>query len=152
MHKLNTKYAMYYNKKYNRVGYVFRDRYKSEGIYSEEHLYNCIKYIYNNPVKAGICNKPEEYKYSNYKKNILDTTIGGEYTFLDVDEDKKQICREVINEFLKVNQTDLEIITDNRKLLRKLIIDLKNNYEISLRSIADELGMARETIRNIYRS
>ena len=66
MQRLNTKYGKYYNKKYNRVGYVFRDRYKSEGIYSEEHLYNCIKYIYDNPVKAHICNKAEEYPYSNY--------------------------------------------------------------------------------------
>ena len=48
MQRLNTIYAKYYNKKYSRVGYVFRDRYKSEGIYSEEHLYNCIKYIYDN--------------------------------------------------------------------------------------------------------
>lgn len=62
MQCLNTKYAKYYNKKYNRVGYVFRDRYKSEGIYSEEHLYNCIQYIYNNSVKAGICLKAEEYR------------------------------------------------------------------------------------------
>ena len=40
MQRLNTKYAMYYNKKNNRIGYVFRDRYKAEGIYSEKHLYN----------------------------------------------------------------------------------------------------------------
>ena len=59
MHDLNTRYGCYYNKKYKRVGYVFRDRYKAEGIYTESHLYSCIKYIYNNPVKAGICNKPE---------------------------------------------------------------------------------------------
>lgn len=54
MHRLNTRYGCYYNKKYRRVGYVFRDRYKAEGIYTEAHLYNCMKYIYENPVKAGI--------------------------------------------------------------------------------------------------
>ena len=32
MQRLNTRYGKYYNKKYQRVGYVFRDRYKSEGI------------------------------------------------------------------------------------------------------------------------
>ena len=32
MHRLNTKYAQYYNKKHNRVGFVFRNRFKSEGI------------------------------------------------------------------------------------------------------------------------
>ncbi|MGN1351462.1 MAG: transposase [Clostridia bacterium] len=59
MHCLNTRFGQYYNKKYKRVGYVFRDRYKAEGIYSEKQLYNCIKYIYDNPVKAEICKKPE---------------------------------------------------------------------------------------------
>ena len=34
MQRLNTRYGKYYNKKHNRVGYVFRDRYKSEGIYT----------------------------------------------------------------------------------------------------------------------
>ena len=58
MQRLNTRYGKYFNKKYNRVGYVFRDRFKSEGIYSEKHLFNCIKYIYDNPVKAGMCKKP----------------------------------------------------------------------------------------------
>lgn len=39
MHKMNMKYAMFYNRKYNRVGYVFRNRYRSEGIYNEKHLW-----------------------------------------------------------------------------------------------------------------
>lgn len=97
MQRINTTYGKYYNKKYSRVGYVFRDRYKAEGIYSEKHLYNCIKYIHNNPVKAGICNKAEEYPYSNYKmmktefkeRYSLMTNSecnNEEYVFIDVDE------------------------------------------------------------------
>ena len=58
MQRLNTAYAKYYNKKYSRVGYVFRNRYRSEGIYNEKYLYNCIKYIHYNPVKAGMCKHP----------------------------------------------------------------------------------------------
>ena len=38
MQCLNTKYAIYYNKKYNSIGYVFRDRYRSEEILNENHL------------------------------------------------------------------------------------------------------------------
>ena len=87
MQRLNTTYAKYYNKKYNRIGYVFRDRYKSEGIYNEEQLYNCIKYIYDNPVKAGICNRPEEYSYSNYKK--INKNLKENYIFIDIEDDKK---------------------------------------------------------------
>ena len=70
MHKINTIYAMYFNKKYNRIGYVFRDRYKSQAIYSEKQLYTCINYIHNNPVKAGICKIASEYEYSSYNEYI----------------------------------------------------------------------------------
>ena len=89
MQRLNTTYGIYYNQKYNRVGYVFRNRYKSEGIYNEKHLYNCVRYIYNNPVKAGICSQAKEYQYSNYKelnskyKEINENLID-EYSFIDI--------------------------------------------------------------------
>ena len=55
MLRLNSKYAKYYNKKYKRVGYVFRDRYRSEGIYNDSQLYNCIKYIIDKFVDIVLC-------------------------------------------------------------------------------------------------
>ena len=64
-----------FNKKYKRVGYVFRDRYKAEGIYTENHLYSCIKYIHNNPVKANLCMLMKEYKYSSYNEYLKEKRI-----------------------------------------------------------------------------
>ena len=46
MRKVNSIYAMYYNKKYNRVGYVFRNRFKSILILTRKQLWICIKYIH----------------------------------------------------------------------------------------------------------
>lgn len=151
MHRVNTKYAMYYNQKYNRVGYVFRDRYKSEGIYSEEHLYNCVKYIYNNPVKAKICDKPEDYQYSNYRKINQNFSDDNQYVFLDVDDNKKDSCKKIIEQFLEENKTDYIDLKDNERMLRRLLIILKDDYKISLRQIAKELKIGREKIRNIYK-
>ena len=99
MQRLNTKYAIYYNKKYDRVGYVFRNRYRSEGIFSESQLYNCINYIYNNPIKAGICKKISDYKFSNYFENqtyIIDNYQINE-RFIDIDELDSD--EEIINQF-----------------------------------------------------
>ena len=107
MHDLNTRYGCYYNKKYKRVGYVFRDRYKAEGIYTKNHLYSCIKYIYDNPVKAGICNKPEEYLYSNYK-SVKKIDEYEEYQFMDINKNNKVICKRVIKKFLLENNMSLE--------------------------------------------
>ena len=68
MHECNTSYAIFYNKKRNKVGHVFRDRFKSETIFTKSHLMNCIRYIHENPVKAGICISCDEYGFSSYKE------------------------------------------------------------------------------------
>lgn len=67
MHNVNAEYASRYNQNENRVGVLFRNRYKTEPIYEERYLINCINYIHNNPVKAGMVNKCGEYKYSSYR-------------------------------------------------------------------------------------
>ena len=148
MQRLNTKYARYYNKKYNRVGYVFRDRYKSEGIYSEEHLYNCIKYIYDNPVKAGICSKAEDYPYSNYK-NINGNT-DNKYSFIDVEKDNEKTCKEIVEDFLQYNNINFSDLNNKKCELKKLVNILKEDYHFSFRTMSKELNVNREKLRRLY--
>ena len=151
MQRINIKYGQYYNAKYNRVGYVFRNRFKAEGIYTEEYLYNCIDYIYNNPVKAKICDFPWEYPYSNYKK-INYTLSKNSYVFLEEDDDIQLVCKKIIQEFLDENKTSIEKIKNNRNKLKDLITILKKQNNISLRLISDTLEIGRETIRKLYNS
>lgn len=66
MKKITTSYAIYFNKKYNRVGHVFQDRFRSEVIKNDSYLLSAIRYVHNNPEKAGIANK-EEYPWSSYQ-------------------------------------------------------------------------------------
>ncbi|MCR3956514.1 MAG: transposase [Gudongella sp.] len=70
MKRINTSYATYYNWKYNRVGHVFQDRFKSEPVEDESYLLQVIRYVHNNPVKAEIASKPEDYPWSSYSKYI----------------------------------------------------------------------------------
>lgn len=137
MQRLNMRYGRYYNKKYNRVGYVFRDRYRSEGIYNEQHLHRCIRYIYNNPVKAGICNHPREYPYSNYRE--ITSEEDDEYIFIDTEEDLDMGYKKAIKEHLIKNKIDLIGLKKDTEKLKQLIILLKDNYNISLRKIAKEI-------------
>ena len=126
MHKVNTLYAIYYNQKYNRVGYVFRDRYKSQIIYSEKQLYTCINYIHNNPVKAKICKFPCEYEYSSYneyRKNveIFEKDIKGilnekntlqeaDIIFLEDETEKEKEIQNTIKEYLYANKLNLDAL------------------------------------------
>ena len=73
MHQINTRYAIYYNKKYEKVGHVFESRYKGILVQDDSYFVTLIKYIHNNPVAAGICDSIEEYKWSSdmfYRRNI----------------------------------------------------------------------------------
>ena len=75
MKNVNEDYARYYNFFENRVGYVFRSRFLSEPITNEKYLLHCISYIHNNPVKANIVRRCENYKYSSYNDYINKTNF-----------------------------------------------------------------------------
>ncbi|MDD3364248.1 MAG: transposase [Syntrophomonas sp.] len=65
MKRIGISYAWWYNSKYNRVGHLFQDRYKSEGIDKDAYLLSVIRYIHKNPVMAGMVEEPEEFRWSS---------------------------------------------------------------------------------------
>lgn len=70
MLQCGTSYGKFFSKERNNVGHVFRDRYRSEAIYDKTYLINCIKYIHENPVKAGITKKCDDYIFSSYNEYL----------------------------------------------------------------------------------
>ncbi len=56
MQKLLTGHANYFNKKYNRVGHLFQNRYKSILVQTDIYLLKLVRYIHQNPLKAGLVN------------------------------------------------------------------------------------------------
>jgi REP element-mobilizing transposase RayT len=53
MRKVGAKYVYWYNWKYDRVGGLFQDRYKSEPVEDDGYFLTVLRYIHQNPVKAG---------------------------------------------------------------------------------------------------
>jgi len=66
--KICTSFSMYINKKYNRVGHVFQERFKSVLIESNNQLMWISSYIHMNPVKDKISTEPSLYEWSSYKE------------------------------------------------------------------------------------
>ncbi|WHH57932.1 transposase [Petroclostridium sp. X23] len=62
---IGTGYARWYNWKYHRVGHVFQGRYKSECVEDDAYLLTVIRYIHNNPVKANLIKKSEEWRWNS---------------------------------------------------------------------------------------
>lgn len=65
MKRVGSSYAYWYNWKYHRSGHLFQDRFKSEKIETDAYLMTVIRYIHQNPIKAGMVSKPEEYRWSS---------------------------------------------------------------------------------------
>ena len=64
---LNRQYTCYYNQRYNRIVTIYGGRYKSYLLREKEKLYSTIRYIVQNPVKAGMAANPSEYRFSGHK-------------------------------------------------------------------------------------
>ncbi|HBV95850.1 MAG TPA: hypothetical protein DEF36_02200 [Desulfotomaculum sp.] len=73
MHRINLRYSKYFNRKYQRTGHVFEGRYRAIPVVEEKYMVALLRYIHQNPVKAGICRSVEEYIWSSdryYRENI----------------------------------------------------------------------------------
>lgn len=72
MHRINGHYSRDYNARRKRTGHVFGGRYKGIPIQDERYLLAVLRYVHRNPLRAGICQRMSEYRWScnaNYRRN-----------------------------------------------------------------------------------
>ena len=67
MQSVGRTYVRYFNKRHNRSGTLWEGRYKSSLIDSEAYLLTCMAYIDLNPVRAGLAESAEDFRWSSYK-------------------------------------------------------------------------------------
>lgn len=175
MERLNTTYAINYNKAENRVGYVYRNRFESKEIYNQDYLTKCIKYVHMNPVKAQITKTEGEYKYSSYndyinKKGIvtnelLQKIFNSEYNYLkkflkieydeelfkDAETEKITVeeLKKNIDEFLNKEEITLKELKKEKRLIKKLYNTMK--LKPSKAELARQLGVDRAKISKILK-
>jgi putative transposase len=70
MQWLNSTYAHRFNEKYERIGHLFQRRYADGIILTDEHLHEVIRYIPLNPVRAGLCKRPEDWTWSSCRATL----------------------------------------------------------------------------------
>lgn len=100
MHRLGASYAYYYNWKYERAGHVFQNRFKGENVEADSYLKTVIRYIHQNPVKAQIIKKPEQYTWSSCqvycgKKDYLHGLTSTEFILNLFAENKEKAISEL---------------------------------------------------------
>jgi REP element-mobilizing transposase RayT len=114
--RLTVSYAAYYNKRYQRVGHLFQDRFKSEPVNDIEYFVTLLRYIHQNPVKAGICVKAEEYIWSSWQEYLNDDGLLPTlcYTRAVLKRIPLEDLKGLVDEPLDGDITDVEYTTDDR--------------------------------------
>lgn len=148
--RITVGYVGWHNKKYDRTGHLFQNRYLSEPVDTEGYLLNVLRYIHQNPVKANICKTAKDYRWSSFgeyhlfyteQETIIDGALISSY-FKSFDEFSKymnaandDVCLEIDN--LKFH---------NDEILTKIICN--KNGVINLVELP--ANKKKEIIRNTY--
>lgn len=70
MQVINGFYAQTFNRRYGRRGHLFGARYDARAIDTEAYALNVASYVPLNPVRAGLCELPEQWPWSSYGATI----------------------------------------------------------------------------------
>jgi len=177
MRQINMNYAIYFNKKYKRSGHLWQGRFKSWYVTDEAYLHTLILYIEQNPVKAKMLKRVEEYSYSTahyFLEEKLPQCLKNSYIAQNYEDDKEAIkaflyspidssvlqklkkgasLLEAPNVDKRKKKEDLkamfENITDTKKRNSRIVKAYKEGY--SQHMMAKVLEMAQSTISGIIK-
>ncbi len=98
MREIKVGFARFYNRRHDRRGYFWGDRFKSVIVENGETLINCLAYIDLNPLRAGLVERPEQYRWNSLGYHIQ---TGNEDNFLSLDFGLKEFGVLDVQERLK---------------------------------------------------
>ena len=112
--EIKVGFARYYNKRHNRRGYFWGDRFKSVIVDKGETLVNCLAYIDLNPLRAGIVSRPEDYRWNslgyhvqtNNRDKFLSTDFGLKEFNVKSEKERIKRYRRYVYEAGAVNRSD----------------------------------------------
>ena len=130
MKRIGVSYVSYYNSKYQATGHLFQDRFRSEKVEKDDYLLAVIRYIHQNPLKAGMVKRIEEWKWSScleyygeklYHHDLLDNEL-----ILKLFADNNDLAKIMFKEFNEAINED-RCLEDNKRIR---LTDEEAVYEI----------------------
>lgn len=68
--RIGARYVYWFNFKYKRCGHLFQDRFRSEPVENDAYFLTVLRYIHQNPIKAGYCKNPADYPWSSFREYL----------------------------------------------------------------------------------
>jgi len=132
--RIGASYVYWYNRKYDRTGHLFQARFKSEVVETDNYLFAVLRYIHQNPLKAGMIMKLEDYIWSSYCEYLGlsdDHYVDKDFVLMMFNEDRNK----AIADFKTFNEipTDKKYLDISEKKLisdEKVIQMIKKKYSV----------------------
>jgi len=112
MRQVNSNYAIYFNKKYNRSGHLWQGRFKSYYVLDEQYLFTLYRYIEQNPIKAKIAQTVGEYEFT-----LIATLLNPKLSVIECAEHSQ--LKTLLKEEGILEHLELELTTDEMEYLKK---------------------------------
>jgi len=137
--EIKVGFARYYNRRHNRSGYFWGDRFKSVIVEKGETLINCLAYIDLNPLRAGLVDCPEEYRWNSLGYHIQ---TGNKDNFLSLDfglkefgvmnaEERLRGYRRYVYEAGAVDRSEI----GQRKVIREAVVEKERKKEFKISNV-----------------
>lgn len=175
--RISSSYVLWYNKKYCRCGHLFQERFRSEVVETDPYFFTVLRYIHQNPIKAGITNEAASFSWSSYREYIGNPEIIDIEFALDMFspdrekakslfqqymneinsdqcleyQDMKAVSDEEILDYLKqlgiLNSSELQRLDKHDR--DKIISDIKKTFAVSIRQLARITGISKSVLDRI---
>lgn len=73
--RISSSYVYWYNQKYERCGPLFQGRFRSENVENYRYFLTALRYIHQNPLKAGLSNTVYDCKWTSMNEYIQESSI-----------------------------------------------------------------------------
>ncbi len=151
MRDLFSRYAMWFNNKYERKGHLFAGPYRQAVCLDDSYLLAASLYIHMNPVRAGLVNEPSEYRWSSIvlylDENNLPSFVrpGFVLGLLSNEKNKRKLCyKELLEKSVSLLHTDVmedkNAVQSLKVLLSKAFSSIFSGVEKG-RRVATQTGM-----------
>ena len=79
MQSVSFNYAVYFNKRHERIGHLFQDRFKGIMVEKDDYLLRLSRYVHLNPVTAYLVEDPVDWPYSSYLEYLSPKQVEGSF-------------------------------------------------------------------------
>lgn len=147
MRGLFSRYAMRFNRKYERKGHLFGGPYRQAVCLDDSYLLAASLYIHLNPVKAGLVKTPQDYRWSScrlyYEENVRRSFVDPDFVLnllSEVDPERKETFRLLLN---KGGEAMTGYVSEQKDAVERFHMKIASLFPSLFRRVDEKRQIAR---------